>query len=124
MNAIQTFGPILRGAANCLCGLSLCIPPARGAIRLSINGSVRQAGDLEDMIWSVGEIIASLSTYIEVAPGDLIFTGTPSGVGPIQRGETLRGTIAGVEPPLPSSARRVTVTFSSSSPSRYGSSYS
>src|SRR5271163_473681 len=53
------------------------IPPARGAIRLTINGSVRQAGDLEDMIWSVAEIIAALSTYIEVAAGDLIFTGTP-----------------------------------------------
>ncbi|MGO9935212.1 MAG: fumarylacetoacetate hydrolase family protein [Steroidobacteraceae bacterium] len=74
------------------------VPPARGAISLTIDGKVRQAGDLEDMIWSVADIIASLSTYVEVAPGDLIFTGTPSGVGPIHRGETVRGLIAGVEP--------------------------
>jgi fumarylpyruvate hydrolase len=74
------------------------IPPAAGPIGLTIDGKVRQAGDLKDMIWSVADIIASLSTYIEVAPGDLIFTGTPSGVGPIQRGETLRGSVAGAEP--------------------------
>lgn len=74
------------------------IPPAAGNISLSIDGKVRQAGDLKDMIWSVADIIASLSAFIEVAPGDLIFTGTPSGVGPIQRGETVRGVIAGVEP--------------------------
>src|SRR5271165_7256949 len=74
------------------------IPPAAGSISLTINGKVRQSGDLKDMIWSVAEIIAALSTYIEVAPGDLIFTGTPAGVGPIQRGNTVRGMIAGVEP--------------------------
>jgi fumarylpyruvate hydrolase len=59
---------------------------------------VRQRGDLKDMIWSVAEIIATLSTYVELAPGDLIFTGTPAGVGPIKRGESLRGMIAGIEP--------------------------
>jgi fumarylpyruvate hydrolase len=74
------------------------VPPATGAISLTVDGKVRQSGDLQDMIWSVAEIIAALSTYIEVAAGDLIFTGTPSGVGPIQRGETVRGIIAGVEP--------------------------
>jgi fumarylpyruvate hydrolase len=78
--------------------LATGVPPASGAISLTVDGKVRQSGDLEDMIWSVAEIIAALSTYIEVAPGDLIFTGTPSGVGPIQRGETVRGIIAGVEP--------------------------
>jgi len=78
--------------------LATGIPPATGAISLTVDGKVRQSGDLQDMIWSVAEIIAALSTYIEVAPGDLIFTGTPSGVGPIRRGERLRGTIAGVEP--------------------------
>jgi fumarylpyruvate hydrolase len=74
------------------------IPPTAGAISLSINGEERQRGDLKDMIWSVAEIIAALSTYVEVAPGDLIFTGTPAGVGPIKRGESVRGMIAGIEP--------------------------
>jgi 2-keto-4-pentenoate hydratase/2-oxohepta-3-ene-1,7-dioic acid hydratase in catechol pathway len=59
---------------------------------------VRQAGDLADMIWSVADIIAILSTYVAVAAGDLIFTGTPAGVGPIQRGEQVRGAIAGIDP--------------------------
>ncbi len=50
------------------------------------------------MIWSVAETIASLSTYVALMPGDLIFTGTPSGVGPIRAGEAVRGTIDGLEP--------------------------
>jgi fumarylpyruvate hydrolase len=78
--------------------LTLGIPPATGAISLSIDGRVRQSGDLKDMIWSVAEIIAALSTYVEIAPGDLIFTGTPAGVGPIKRGDSVRGMIAGIEP--------------------------
>jgi fumarylpyruvate hydrolase len=78
--------------------LALGIPPASGSISLSIDGEVRQSGDLRDMIWSVAEIIAALSTYVELAPGDLIFTGTPAGVGPIKRGESARGMIAGIEP--------------------------
>jgi fumarylpyruvate hydrolase len=78
--------------------LKLGIPPASGSISLSIDGEVRQRGDLKDMIWSVAEIIAALSTYVALAPGDLIFTGTPAGVGPIQRGESVRGMIAGIEP--------------------------
>jgi fumarylpyruvate hydrolase len=78
--------------------LTLGIPPASGAITLSIDGEVRQSGDLKDMIWSVAEIIAALSTYVALAPGDLIFTGTPAGVGPIERGESVRGMIAGIEP--------------------------
>jgi fumarylpyruvate hydrolase len=78
--------------------LKLGIPPASGSISLSIDGELRQRGDLQDMIWSVAEIIAALSTYVELAPGDLIFTGTPAGVGPIRRGESVRGMIAGIEP--------------------------
>jgi fumarylpyruvate hydrolase len=78
--------------------LTLGVPPTSGAISLSVDGQLRQSGDLEDMIWNVAEVIAALSTYVEVAPGDLIFTGTPAGVGPIERGETVRGMIAGVEP--------------------------
>jgi fumarylpyruvate hydrolase len=74
------------------------MPPSQGAITLTVNGAVRQAGDLREMIWSVADIIAFLSTYVAVAAGDLIFTGTPSGVGPIERGQTVRGTIAGIDP--------------------------
>jgi fumarylpyruvate hydrolase len=74
------------------------LPPAIGSITLTIDGNLRQRGDLKDMIWSVAEIIAALSTYVELAPGDLIFTGTPAGVGPIRRGETVRGMITGTEP--------------------------
>ncbi len=78
--------------------LTLGFPPASGSISLSVGGDERQRGDLKDMIWSVAEIIAALSTYVEVAPGDLIFTGTPAGVGPIMRGDSVRGMIAGIEP--------------------------
>jgi fumarylpyruvate hydrolase len=78
--------------------LTLGAPPSAGAISLSIDGAMRQNGDLKDMIWSVAEIVAALSSYVELAPGDLIFTGTPAGVGPIKRGESLRGMIAGIEP--------------------------
>jgi fumarylpyruvate hydrolase len=74
------------------------MPPSQGAITLTVDGEVRQAGDLGDMIWSVADIIAYLSTYVAIAPGDLIFTGTPSGVGRIERGQTVRGTIRGVDP--------------------------
>jgi fumarylpyruvate hydrolase len=74
------------------------LPPASGSISLTIDGSIRQRGDLKDMIWSVAEVIAELSTFVVLAPGDLIFTGTPAGVGPIRRGETVRGMIVGTEP--------------------------
>jgi fumarylpyruvate hydrolase len=73
-------------------------PPAAGAIGLTLDGAPRQAGDLSDMIWSVAEIIAELSSYVALAAGDLIFTGTPAGVGPIRRGEHVRGMIAGLPP--------------------------
>ena len=73
-------------------------PPADAAITLTIDGELRQQGRLADMIWSVAEIIAILSTYVELAPGDLIFTGTPAGVGPIKPGETVVGTIEGLDP--------------------------
>ncbi len=78
--------------------LSRGVPPTAGAIKLTIDGGVRQSGDLKDMIWSVADIIGLLSTYVAVAAGDLIFTGTPAGVGPIHRGELVQGSMAGVEP--------------------------
>lgn len=69
---------------------------ARGDIRLDINGEVRQRGDLGDMIWSVAEVIAYFSRYYHLQAGDLIFTGTPEGVGPVHVGDQLRGAVEGV----------------------------
>ncbi|MBA4757500.1 fumarylacetoacetate hydrolase family protein [Sphingosinicella sp.] len=73
-------------------------PPAAGAITLRVNGDLRQNGDLSQMIWNVAEVISTLSTYVALAPGDLIFTGTPAGVGPIQPGETVVAEISGTAP--------------------------
>lgn len=70
-------GPIRRGAH-----------PLSGAITASVNGVEKQRGDLADMIWSVPEIIAACSASVRLEPGDLIYTGTPAGVGPLQRGDT------------------------------------
>jgi fumarylpyruvate hydrolase len=70
--------------------------PERGAIWLKVNGQLRQNGDLEQMSWKVAEVIANLSTYVALAPGDLIFTGTPAGVSKVQRGDVLEASIAGV----------------------------
>jgi fumarylpyruvate hydrolase len=70
--------------------------PVRGRIMLRVNGGTRQDADLADMIWDVPAIIAALSALVTLAPGDLIFTGTPEGVGPVVRGDTLHGEIAGV----------------------------
>lgn len=73
-------------------------PPASGAIELSVNGAARQAGNLSDMIWSPAEIVAALSSYVTLAPGDLIFTGTPSGVGRLLPGDAVRASIDGLSP--------------------------
>ncbi|MDD2705640.1 MAG: fumarylacetoacetate hydrolase family protein [Acidocella sp.] len=70
--------------------------PGEGRIVLSVNGEPRQAGDLGDQIWAVPEVIAALSRLVRLAPGDLIFTGTPEGAGPLHRGDELLGEIAGV----------------------------
>lgn len=70
----------------------------RGRIWLSVNGVVRQDADLADMIWPVPAIIAELSTLFELRPGDLIFTGTPAGVGAVQRGDLIEGGIEGLAP--------------------------
>ena len=70
--------------------------PVQGAIWLKVNGEFRQRSDLSQMTWTVAEIIANLSTYVRLAPGDLIFTGTPAGVSTIERGDVLEGGIAGV----------------------------
>jgi fumarylpyruvate hydrolase len=69
----------------------------RGRIWIEVNGELRQQADLSEMIWNVPEIVAELSTLFDLAPGDLIFTGTPAGVGPVQRGDSLVGGIDGLE---------------------------
>jgi fumarylpyruvate hydrolase len=70
--------------------------PSKGRIHLSVNGTVRQDGDLEQLIWSVPEIIAQLSQQVAVTAGDVIFTGTPSGVGAVVPGDRLDAQVAGV----------------------------
>jgi len=70
--------------------------PSRARIWLEVNGEPRQNGDIADMIWAVPEIIAELSTWFELAAGDLIFTGTPAGVGPLKPGDKVRGGVDGV----------------------------
>jgi len=70
--------------------------PMRGEVWLRVGDELRQQGDLEQMIWKVPEIIAYLSGLFTLAPGDLIFTGTPAGVGPTVRGDVLHGGVDGV----------------------------
>jgi fumarylpyruvate hydrolase len=73
--------------------VSRCGHPATGRIWLEVNGKLKQQGDLADLIWSVPETIAHLSKYFELVPGDLIFTGTPEGVGPVVKGDLVTGGI-------------------------------
>jgi fumarylpyruvate hydrolase len=70
--------------------------PADGAVTLDVNGTRKQTGDLNQMIWKVPEMIAYLSGLFTLAPGDIIFAGTPSGVGPVKRGDHLVGRVEGV----------------------------
>jgi len=70
--------------------------PAKGAIRLKVNGQLKQQGDLAMQIWSVPEQINYLSKLITLRPGDLIFSGTPAGVGPVKPGDRLEGHVDGV----------------------------
>jgi len=68
-----------------------------GAISLTVNGALKQKGDLADMVWDVAEVIADLSRYVALAPGDLIYTGTPEGVGAVVKGDRLHGRIDGLQ---------------------------
>jgi fumarylpyruvate hydrolase len=70
--------------------------PARGRIWLEVNGALRQEGDIADMIWRVPEVLAELATWFELKAGDLVFTGTPSGVGRLEPGDRVRGGVDGV----------------------------
>ena len=74
------------------------LPDPSAAIALKVNGEVRQTGLLSDMIWSPEEILAKARELWDVRPGDLIFTGTPEGVGPVQPGDRIEATIAGLAP--------------------------
>src|SRR5438874_7483913 len=70
--------------------------PNKGRIALDVNGEPRQRGDLSDMIWDVPHVLSFLSQYYELMPGDLVFTGTPSGVAAVAAGDQLVGRIAGL----------------------------
>lgn len=70
--------------------------PEKGLVQLTVNGEVTQTGDLDQMIWKVPEMISYLSDYFELAAGDVIMSGTPSGVGPVQVGDIMEVSIEGV----------------------------
>jgi fumarylpyruvate hydrolase len=70
--------------------------PVTGDLWLQVDGKSRQRSDIAKLIWSVPEIVSRLSNFFELQPGDLVFTGTPDGIGPVLRGETMRGGIAGI----------------------------
>ncbi len=70
--------------------------PDSGAIWLKVNGETRQNGDLNQMIWKTAEAISYLSTLFTLAPGDVIMTGTPAGVGAVNKGDRLEGHIDGI----------------------------
>ena len=67
-----------------------------GRIELKVNGEVKQEGDMNQMIWKVPEMISYLSEYFELAPGDIIMSGTPSGVGPVSMGDVMEASIEGL----------------------------
>ncbi|MEJ8472690.1 fumarylacetoacetate hydrolase family protein [Roseibium algae] len=71
--------------------------PSKGKIQLLVNGTERQLGDLDQMIWKVPEMISYLSDYFTLSAGDVILTGTPSGVGPVQKGDVMEAHIEGFE---------------------------
>ncbi len=82
--------------ASVICPVAQCGHPAAGRIWLTVNGQVRQEGDLASMLWKVADIIANLSQSVTLAAGDLIYTGTPAGVGPLQSGDLVEAGVDGV----------------------------
>ncbi len=70
--------------------------PAAGRVWLAVNGSVKQEGDLRDLIWPVADVISHVSKSVALQAGDLIFTGTPAGVGPLEPGDRVSGGVVGV----------------------------
>lgn len=73
-----------------------CGHPRHGAIRLAVNGEQRQSADLADLLWPVPQLVAMLSRSVALRPGDLIFTGTPAGVGRLQPGDRIEASVAGI----------------------------
>jgi fumarylpyruvate hydrolase len=71
-------------------------PPPQGRIAVAVNGQIKQEARVADMIWNVAEIISEASRLWRLAPGDLIFTGTPEGVGPLVKGDAVEGEVEGV----------------------------
>jgi fumarylpyruvate hydrolase len=71
-------------------------PLTQGAVTLEVNGEMRQKGDINQMIWKIPEMISYLSDYFTLAPGDIIMSGTPAGVGAVKRGDQMRGVVEGV----------------------------
>lgn len=81
---------------SALVSAAQCGHPAKGSVRLLVNGEVRQEGDLNQLIWNIPDTIAYLSTLFTLQLGDLIFSGTPAGVGPIKKGDVLVGKVTGL----------------------------
>ncbi len=71
---------------------------ARGKIELKVNGRIRQSADVGDMLWKIPQLVHYLSNQVELLPGDLIFTGTPAGVGAVVTGDVIEAAVAGLEP--------------------------
>ena len=74
------------------------LPDAAALITLSVNGEIRQSGRLDDMVWNPEEVLVKARELWDVRPGDLIFTGTPEGVGPLQPGDEVEANIGGLQP--------------------------
>jgi fumarylpyruvate hydrolase len=70
----------------------------KGRIECRVNGEIRQSADISDMIWKIPQIVRFLSTQVEIKAGDLIFTGTPAGVGPVFKGDDIEARIEGLTP--------------------------
>ncbi len=85
-------------------GSSVCAPiqpmpgvvVGQGALNMTVNGQVRQQSNVDKLIWDIREVIADLSLFYHLQPGDLIYTGTPEGVGPVQPGDVIAGSVEGV----------------------------
>ena len=84
----QPFAPLLATNSADACG----------TIELRVNGSVVQQGDLSQLVWSVPELIANLSTHVALQPGDVIFSGTPAGVGELKHGDCMEASVKGLAP--------------------------
>lgn len=84
------------GPVGALTPASVCGHVAEAPIALAVNGEVRQSGNVNQMIWKPAEAIAYLSRLVALRPGDLIFTGTPAGVGPVARGDRMHAEIDGL----------------------------